>query len=468
MTIRGFCRRAILPTLACLAMLTASALADTVEMDDGRVLNGKVIDQTESRVTFMVDYGGGVTSKTMLSREHIVKLTIGDAPAPQPPAHEPAEQPGDGGDEPVTKHDPAPVKPEPPVTPTTPPTGTRGRTQADVLAEIDKAGKTPPAWWNDVQLVVPQGLDLTWQKPQGWNASKYISQYIWDIINPNQSRWQEGVKLLHHVVATNKNDSAKLRQSAAAVAGMYQRLLCDWARAAWWWQKTRELGALNGGETEQLAECYFKLGSRQMAVDLLNRSPFYTTRGIKLWASMGDVDKALQLVKRMADDYSRNPGDEVAAASAAYAYVIGGDVCRGAGRIPQAVDFYNKVLSVKPIGKRAGGINGSHARAQGNLDAIRLFDNFDLSKVPDGAYRNHHRGYAGEVEIEVVVKAGRIESVKVVDHHEKQYYASIANTTQRIVEKQSVRGIDTTAGATITCDAIINATAKALAEAKRN
>jgi len=46
---------------------------------------------------------------------------------------------------------------------------------------------------------------------------------------------------------------------------------------------------------------------------------------------------------------------------------------------------------------------------------------------------------------------------------EKQFYSAMNDTTTKILAKQSVRGVDATSGATITSEAIINATAKALA-----
>ena len=63
-----------------------------------------------------------------------------------------------------------------------------------------------------------------------------------------------------------------------------------------------------------------------------------------------------------------------------------------------------------------------------------------------------------------IVKDGRIEDVRVTRHREKQYYSSITDTPKKIVERQSVAGIDATSSATITSEAIINATAKALAD----
>jgi uncharacterized protein with FMN-binding domain len=60
------------------------------------------------------------------------------------------------------------------------------------------------------------------------------------------------------------------------------------------------------------------------------------------------------------------------------------------------------------------------------------------------------------------VQAGRIEEVTVTKHKEKQFYASITETPAAIILKQSVKGVDATSRATITSEAIITATAKAL------
>ncbi len=83
--------------------------------------------------------------------------------------------------------------------------------------------------------------------------------------------------------------------------------------------------------------------------------------------------------------------------------------------------------------------------------------------MKDGTYRASSIGYEGPVQTEVVVKAGRIESVRVTQHREKQYYSSLTDTPRKILARQGVKGIDATSGATITSEAIINATAQALA-----
>ena len=69
------------------------------------------------------------------------------------------------------------------------------------------------------------------------------------------------------------------------------------------------------------------------------------------------------------------------------------------------------------------------------------------------------------MHIAVTVRDGRFVAVKVTRHREKQYYSSINDTTRKILSRQGLKGVDTTSGATITSEAIINATAKALASA---
>jgi uncharacterized protein with FMN-binding domain len=71
------------------------------------------------------------------------------------------------------------------------------------------------------------------------------------------------------------------------------------------------------------------------------------------------------------------------------------------------------------------------------------------------------------VQVSVKVKSKRIESVKVTQHKEKQYYSSMRDVPEQIIAKQGVKGVDATSRATITGNAIINATAKALAEAAK-
>jgi uncharacterized protein with FMN-binding domain len=84
--------------------------------------------------------------------------------------------------------------------------------------------------------------------------------------------------------------------------------------------------------------------------------------------------------------------------------------------------------------------------------------------VADGSYKASSQGYEGPIEVTVAVAGGRIEDVRVTNHKEKQFYSALTDTPQKIIAKQSVKGIDTTSNATITSEAIVNATAKAIGQ----
>jgi uncharacterized protein with FMN-binding domain len=333
------------------------------------------------------------------------------------------------------------------------------RTRAEVEAMIQQVGGKPPDWWDSIELKYPDTLDLSWpvRLPKGtpWNAKKNVGQYIWDVINPNPPRWKEGIKLVNHLMVLHKNDPAKVQRSLNALGRMFHDLLEDWARAAFWWRKIEQMGGF--APPGKLAHCYWKLGSKEMAVEVLTEMERYYVPNageIRLWGEMGEVDKALKLAESAARE---GWADE--------SYLAAGDVCRQAGRYTEAATYYEKVLALPDLVQRGNAPKRDRhkERAQASLQAIKLFDALDLQRIPDGAYTSNSIAYAGQLYVEVSVRAGRIEPVKVTRHKERQFYSAITDTIRQIVSKQSVKGIDATTGATITSEAIINATAKALA-----
>jgi uncharacterized protein with FMN-binding domain len=105
------------------------------------------------------------------------------------------------------------------------------------------------------------------------------------------------------------------------------------------------------------------------------------------------------------------------------------------------------------------------AMAQGT----RAFANLDLKQVPNGKFRASSIGFRGPVEVEVEVRDGKILSVNVTRQQEDAYFYHMANrqVPKRIVDKQSIKGVDAVTGATVSSNAIINAAAKALGSAAR-
>jgi uncharacterized protein with FMN-binding domain len=230
-----------------------------------------------------------------------------------------------------------------------------------------------------------------------------------------------------------------------ALSRMYQDLLLDYPRAAFWARK-------HGDQPLRLAECYWKMGGKEITVEILAEFDEDTTRHgsiIKLWAEMGELKKALDMAE-----------DKAAYGEPDSAYLAAGDACRLAGQNKEAMAYYQEVLAIP--GEK-GDVKKNKQRAQASVQAIKLFDSLDLGRIPDGTYLGSSIAYAGMLEVAVTIKSGRIEDVKVTKHKEKQFYSSITETTGQIIAKQSIKGIQMTSGATITSEAIINATAKALA-----
>ena len=328
----------------------------------------------------------------------------------------------------------------------------RSRMEIDRL--IDQLGRMRPDWWDSVKLNYPKTLDLSWPQrpPPPWNAQKNVGQYLWDIIQPNPRRWNEGVRFVHHLVELHGSNQEKRGRAMAKLGQLYYLLQQDYARAAFWWRQAGVDRSSRSPQAVNLAECYWRLGNKRMALDLLNKTdPFFSL--VKLLADMGETERAIQI----AESGTRG-------AWADLAYLHAGDACRIAGQYERAIGYYEKVLGVRPTGRAAERIQRNHQRARANIEGIRIFDALDLRQVPDGTYRAESDGYAGEVHVEVVVGGGRIASVRVTSHKEKQYYTALTETPRKIIEKQGLKGVDATTSATVTSEAIINATAKALAK----
>jgi len=321
------------------------------------------------------------------------------------------------------------------------------RTRAQVDALIAEAGQTPPAWWDSVQLNYPPTLDLSWRKTPNWDNQRNVGQFIWDIVDPNPGRWKEGAKLVHHVLSVNKDNPEAINQAMQSLSHMYAHLLEDYPRAAFWARK-------HGRDPILLADCYWKMGSKVMATEILSRINGDPTRNctiVKLWSDMGELDKALRIAQQEADR-----GRPVVA------YLAAADACRKAGRYPQALAYYEKAVA-NDNNPRATDAKMNTERARAGIEAIKVFDSLNLARIPDGQYKASSYAFTGPLEVTVTVKSGRIEAVRVTKHTEKQFYSSITDTTGQIIRKQSLKGVDATSGATVTSEAIIQATGKALA-----
>ncbi|MBS0202658.1 MAG: FMN-binding protein [Planctomycetes bacterium] len=330
--------------------------------------------------------------------------------------------------------------------------------RAELDALVDRLGKTPPDWFKSTPLNYPQTLDLDWPKqPQGpWNNQKNVGQYLWDVINPNPGRWKEGVKLLHHLLTRHKDDPDKRERDLLTLARMYHNLLEDYGRSAFWFRAAGvEKDPVEYAQSAVvLAECYWRLGFEAEARRFLEKVPSGIAKA-KLLGDMGDTDAAIAMALEDED-------------SQGYAWLAAGDACRQVGRFDEALKYYQKVLTIQVLAANPPGrLVKNRNRAEANVAAIKSFEFSDPSRVPNGTYKADSQGYEAPVEVAVTVKSGKIEAVKITQHREKQFYSAMTDTPRKIITKQSVKGVDTTSNATITSEAIINATAKALAAAQK-
>lgn len=326
--------------------------------------------------------------------------------------------------------------------------------EAEVRKLIDDAGSKLPDWFAKTTINAPATLDLNWplNAGKGWNNRKNVGQYIWDIVNPNERRWREGIKLVHQCLEAHKGDRALTDRDTDKLGTMYFTLLQDYPRAAYYLEKTRPTAAKPSGVF--LAECYWRLGNKAMALKML-RNNRLAPSAIKLLGDMGEVDRAVALAKQLRNSQAMNE-----------AFLAAGDSLRAANRLDEAVDFYKQVISENRA-RNEEYKQRFHARARGSIEAIQLFDRVDFQNIKDGKYVDQSTGYNGPVKVEATIASGTLTSLKVTSHKEKQFYAALTDTPKQVIEKQSIRKIDGTSGATITSQAIIHATARALSKGSK-
>ncbi|MDA0337158.1 MAG: FMN-binding protein [bacterium] len=326
------------------------------------------------------------------------------------------------------------------------------RTREEVVALIEAAGTTRPQWWDSVPLEYPETLDLSFaQPPQGepWDSRRNVGQYMWSIINENAGRFEQGTKFMHYVMKLNEDDPWVVRRCMEQLAHCYHDLLQDWARAAYW---RRKLGVRD----VTLANCYWQLGNKEMAVEIMAGIGYDPSRyggAIKQWADMGELEQARKLA--VVSMGSRDWGAAQRALADAY---------RKFGRYEEAIDYYEQVLAV--VSQSEDNLilkhNQDHARLA--LENIRLYETFDLGKVQDGSFAASVPAYNGDLALRVTVGAHAILAVEITEHHEKQFYSSLTDMPERILAAQDFRGIDATTGATVTAEAIKSAVARALSQ----
>lgn len=405
---------------------------DEIELLSGAKFKGHLLKETAENITLSSD---GMEMKLDTAKIYTI-TSAGNKRV----LHEKA---GGGGDasSPARQISAPAAKPAP--APVLAPGNTRTKQQVEDL--VKKDGETKPSWFDAITPNYPSTLDLTFAD-KSKNQNVNMSTYLWNVINVNPTKWKEGAKILYKAIQLNsgKSDPNPLEDSYAALGDIYHDLLADYPRAAYFWEKANI-------KEKNLADCYYKLGNKDMAKEVLDQFAQDKTRHcgvIRLWGEIGEVDTAIKLANERAGRGDR-PG---------LAFLAAGDVCRHASRWDEAIKFYNDAIAKQDPDQRV------KALAKDAIDAINVREKLDLSKIADGKYIDSCTGYHGQVEVTITVAGGKVTDAKVSKHTEMQYYASLTVVPAQIVEKQGVKGVDTFSSATISSEAIINATAKALAK----
>ncbi len=89
----------------------------------------------------------------------------------------------------------------------------------------------------------------------------------------------------------------------------------------------------------------------------------------------------------------------------------------------------------------------------------------DAKALKDGTYHGSAKGYKGPIEVEVLVKGGKIAEVKIGKNTEDRPKSALKEIPARIVKAQSAE-VDSVAGATFTSKGVMKAVEKALVAAK--
>ena len=420
--------------------------ADEIVLKNGRVYKGLVIERTDSYVLFKAVMGSG-TAEIQLPAGNITSVKIdGKMPAPEPvaPTPEPTR--------PVAE--PKPTPGQDPVPTPAPAPGPRTPSRDEIEALLNKSGQTPPDWWDSVALDYPKTLDLTGKnKVPGWVPDKNLGTYLFAVVTPNPSRWRPAVKLMHEVLTVRKDDPQGLGEATLQLARLYHKYLQDWARGAFWYRQAIAKGKPSTEDVSALAECYFKLGSKAMAVELLARYGMDKSGSggtVRLWGEMGEMGRAMAVAEYMAQRGMPDVG-----------YLAAARALRRSGKLDQAAAAFQKVLDMN-TGSR--GLAESKKRAQLALEGLRTFEKVDLSRVSDGTHAGSCQGYRGPVEVKVTVAGGKIEKVEMGQNTEDLFYTAFTDIPASLVERQGLKGVDSITGATVTSEAIINAAAKAIAD----
>lgn len=87
------------------------------------------------------------------------------------------------------------------------------------------------------------------------------------------------------------------------------------------------------------------------------------------------------------------------------------------------------------------------------------------AKWRDGEYQGVARGYIDDITFKVTIRDGRIHAIEPLQHRENRPLTALETIPARILDGQTIEGIDAVTGATVTSRAVLQAVQQALEKA---
>ena len=182
------------------------------------------------------------------------------------------------------------------------------------------------------------------------------------------------------------------------------------------------------------------------------------------YSHFGEYGKAAETLKRA---MANLPTDHWRIARQADVHDAWGDLYAEMGDKEQARAHYAKAVELYPRSTQPYGrhlLARRAAKVKAKLDMLDM-DRLRPGEIPDGRYTGDSPGYVGPLSVTVTVRSGRIADIRL-KHKEKIHQNATEIIPRRIIEAQSLK-VDAITGATVTCQAIVDATFRALKKAGR-
>lgn len=142
-----------------------------------------------------------------------------------------------------------------------------------------------------------------------------------------------------------------------------------------------------------------------------------------------------------------------------------GDLYVKWGQLDKAKASYQEAVRMYPLGKPPYGQHLLPRRAKKVAGKLRLLSLASLegATLKDGTWRETALGYSGDIKLTVKIDGGRIADIKT-QHQEKIDQNACVIIPKRIIDKQSLQ-VDGVSGATVSKDALVAGTLRALQQA---